>query len=57
MKTENQEPSDAPVTAKAAYEPPEITRMEENDLLAAFQMTAAKISAAGCWWGACPQAS
>jgi len=32
------------------YEPPKITGMNRDDVLQAFQMTAAQISAAGCWW-------
>ena len=39
---------DRPVYAK-----PMLTIMSEAEILAAFQMTAAKISAAGCWWGGC----
>jgi len=35
---------DRPVYAK-----PMLTIMSEAEILAAFQMTAAKISAAGCW--------
>jgi DNA-binding SARP family transcriptional activator len=30
---------------------PEIRALSEDEVLAAFQLTAAKISAAGCWWG------
>jgi hypothetical protein len=37
-------------TAKAAYEAPRITLLEADDVLRMFQMTAAEISAAGCWW-------
>lgn len=33
------------------YEAPKITPMDRDDVLLAFQMTAAQISAAGCWWG------
>jgi len=36
----------------AVYEKPRITVMDEDEVLAAFQMTAAEISAAGCWWNA-----
>jgi hypothetical protein len=32
------------------YEGPTITVLSETELLNAFQMTAAEISAAGCWW-------
>jgi hypothetical protein len=37
------------------YETPTITPMDRDEVLQAFQMTAAQISAAGCWWvaGAC----
>jgi hypothetical protein len=35
---------------KPNYETPKITAMNENEVLRAFQMTAAQISAAGCWW-------
>jgi hypothetical protein len=37
----------------AMYEKPTITVMDEDQVLAAFQMTAAQISAAGCWWMSC----
>ncbi|MFN0160564.1 MAG: hypothetical protein ACKVQQ_04990 [Burkholderiales bacterium] len=39
------------------YIRPTMRVMTEQEILVAFQMTAAKISAAGCWWGACPQQS
>jgi len=39
------------------YVPPTIRILNEDEVLAAFQMTAAKISAAGCWWGSCPNGS
>lgn len=32
------------------YEVPTIKAMNETEVLQAFQMTAAEISAAGCWW-------
>jgi hypothetical protein len=35
---------------RPAYEAPKITMMNRDDVLQAFQMTAAQISAAGCWW-------
>jgi len=38
---------------KPTYERPTVTLMSETELLKAFQMTAAKISAAGCWWTGC----
>jgi hypothetical protein len=34
----------------ADYAPPTVTVLEEEDLLKVFQMTAAEISVAGCWW-------
>jgi hypothetical protein len=38
--------------ARPRYETPKITPMDRNEVLQAFQMTAAQISAAGCWWTA-----
>jgi hypothetical protein len=35
------------------YERPTIKAMDRDDVLTAFQMTAAQISSAGCWWGSC----
>ncbi len=35
---------------RPVYEAPKITMMDSDDVLRAFQMTAAQISAAGCWW-------
>jgi len=35
------------------YERPVITVMDRDEVLQAFQMTAAQISAAGCWWNPC----
>lgn len=35
------------------YAPPLVRVLGEEDLLKAFQMTAAEISVAGCWWGDC----
>ena len=35
---------------KTAYQTPKITVLEGDDVLRMFQMTAAEISAAGCWW-------
>jgi hypothetical protein len=35
---------------KMRYQAPKITRLEADDVLRMFQMTAAQISAAGCWW-------
>jgi len=42
---------------KPIYEAPKITVMNRDDVLQAFQMTAAQISAAGCWWVSGCQAS
>jgi hypothetical protein len=38
------------VQARPRYETPKITPMDRDEVLQAFQMTAAQISAAGCWW-------
>jgi hypothetical protein len=32
------------------YERPEVEVMNDEEVLRAFQMTAAQISSAGCWW-------
>jgi hypothetical protein len=40
----------------APYEAPSITMLDEEELLNVFQMTASEISAASCWWNACPSA-
>ena len=34
------------------YESPMITAMDRDEVLQVFQMSAAQISAAGCWWSA-----
>ena len=41
------------------YETPKITSMDRDEVLQAFQMSAAQISAAGCWWttGGCTPTS
>ena len=39
--------------ANTEYAPPSVEVLGEEDLLKAFQMTAAEISVALCWWGAC----
>ena len=39
------------------YVKPTLQVLDEKEILVAFQMTAAKISAAGCWWGSCPNGS
>jgi hypothetical protein len=36
------------------YERPSVTVLEEDELLKVFQLTAAEISVASCWWAACP---
>jgi hypothetical protein len=41
----------------AAYEQPSIKVLNEEELLDIFQMTAAEISVASCWWGSCPSAA
>jgi hypothetical protein len=35
------------------FTPPSVTVLGEEDLLKVFQMTAAEISVASCWWGSC----
>jgi hypothetical protein len=35
------------------YEQPTIRILDEEELLKVFQMTAAEISVASCWWGGC----
>ena len=45
--------ADGTVTAsetRPLYERPSLRVMNEEEVLAAFQLTAAQISAAGCWW-------
>ena len=37
---------------KATYEPPRIAVLSEEEVLRAFQMTAAQIGAAAVWWSA-----
>lgn len=36
------------------YERPTLTAMDRDEVLTAFQMTAAQISSAGCWWSPPP---
>ena len=36
------------------YTAPSVRQVTEEEVLAAFQMTAAEISAASCWWVSCP---
>ena len=38
------------VQKRPRYETPTITSMDRDEVLQAFQMSAAQISAAGCWW-------
>lgn len=42
----------AQVEKRPHYETPTITSMNRDEVLQAFQMSAAQISAAGCWWSA-----
>jgi len=42
----------AQVEKRSRYETPTITSMNRDEVLQAFQMSAAQISAAGCWWAA-----
>jgi hypothetical protein len=42
----------AQVQSRPRYEVPKITSMDRDEVLQAFQMSAAQISAAGCWWAA-----
>lgn len=42
----------AQVESRPRYETPKITPMDRDEVLQAFQMSAAQISAAGCWWAA-----
>jgi hypothetical protein len=42
--------SSAGGSTRPKYHVPSIKVMDESEVLQAFQMTAAKISAAGCWW-------
>jgi hypothetical protein len=37
-----------------AYVAPTVREMSEDEVLAAFQMSAAEISAAMCWWTPAP---
>jgi hypothetical protein len=38
------------VEKRPRYETPKITSMTRDEVLQVFQMSAAQISAAGCWW-------
>jgi hypothetical protein len=37
-------------SVRPKYQTPRIRPMSEAELMTTFQMTAADISAAGCWW-------
>lgn len=51
-------PSAAPQgKERPGYEQPSIRVLNEEELLDIFQMTAAEISVASCWWASCPSAS
>ncbi len=39
------------------YEKPSVTVLNEDELLNIFQMTAAEISVASCWWMPCTGAA
>lgn len=39
--------------ARGEFATPSVNVLGEDDLLKVFQMTAAEISVAGCWWGNC----
>jgi len=43
----------AGTTSRPQYQAPSMKVMDESELLVSFQMSAARISAAGCWWAAC----
>jgi hypothetical protein len=38
------------IESRPRYQRPKITAMDRDEVLQAFQMSAAQISAAGCWW-------
>jgi hypothetical protein len=40
------------VDKRPRYESPKLTAMDRDEVLQVFQMSAAQISAAGCWWAA-----
>jgi len=44
---------DMETKAEVRYERPTITVLDEDELLKVFQVTAAEIAVASCWWGAC----
>jgi hypothetical protein len=41
------------MNADEKYEEPTVTVLDEDELLNIFQMTAAEISVASCWWMPC----
>ena len=43
---------DSSVEARPRYEAPTVTVMTDDEVLRAFQMTAAQIGAAAVWWSA-----
>ena len=45
------------IEKRPRYETPKITAMNRDEVLQVFQMSAAQISAAGCWWAACAATS
>lgn len=49
-KTRDKDEQNQATGTRPVYEAPKITAMNRDDVLQAFQMTAAQISAAGCWW-------
>jgi len=51
--TASAEGGDGGGTDVAGYASPAVEVLGEEDLLKVFQMTAAEISVAGCWWGNC----
>lgn len=44
------EPIRLELDSRPVYETPRITLLDQSEVLKVFQMTAAEISAAGCWW-------
>lgn len=45
---------EAGVNELPEYMPPALKVMDQDEVLMAFQMSAAEISAAACWWAGCP---
>ena len=52
MTVTKEEESMAQNEQRPRYETPKITAMDRDEVLQVFQMSAAQISAAGCWWAA-----